>query len=295
MRKKFFKYPTQPIEVWPEKSISELTDEMLLTGFQGKSLSRTIDIWARMLKKKEMIIFLGLSGAMIPAGMRKIISYFIKRRMIDILVATGANLYHDCFEALGKKHYVGSHVTDDIKLRKQRIDRIYDIFADELKFYKTDLWIEKEFCKLLKDSYPHSSREITHLLGKLLSSTGRNKDSVLTSAYKNNVPIFCPALCDSSLGFSIMFANRRRGRNILIDEVKGVNEISRIAEKSKQTGVIYIGGGVPKNYIQQTAVIAGYQTRRDKSHNFVIQITTDSPQFGGLSGCSFEEAQSWEK
>ncbi|MGQ9478962.1 MAG: deoxyhypusine synthase [Thermoproteota archaeon] len=305
---KFLRIPTEPIEVWPDRKISQLIDRMLLTGFQGRKVAEVFQVWSRMLKKRNIVIWFGLAGAMVPAGMRRVISYLIERRMVDVIVSTGANLYHDLFEALGGKHYVGSHLVDDVKLRRAKVDRIYDVFADENKFYKTDNWIEKFFARMLKDNYSYSSREVLHLLGEFLSRYAKDKHSILISAYKNGVPIFCPAFGDSSLGFSIMFANRRdrvinidgaktvlKKKRIIVDYLKDVDESSRITEKAKQTGVIYIGGGVPKNFIQQTAVIASYQTRHDKSHSYAIQISTDVPQWGGLSGCTFEEGQSWGK
>jgi len=306
--KKLLKLPTDPIRVEPDKRISRLTDEMLLTGFQGRKVGEVVQVWSRMLRKKDIVIWLGLAGAMVPAGMRRVISYLIQRRMVDVIVSTGANLYHDLFEALGGKHYVGTHMVDDTRLRREKVDRIYDVFANEKKFYETDLWIEKFFARTLRDDYPYSSREVLYLLGKLLSKHAQDKDSILISAYKNDVPIFCPAFGDSSLGFSIMFSNRRgrvasvdgrkivlKKKRIIVDYLKDVDESSRITERAKQTGVIYIGGGVPKNFIQQTAVIASYQTRHDKSHSYAIQISTDVPQWGGLSGCTFEEGQSWGK
>ena len=128
----------------------------------------------------------------------------------------------------------------------------------------------------------------------LFEEPGR-KESILLNAYRKNIPIFSPALCDSAIGFSIMFANRRGGRKILIDNIKDIDESSRITEKTKKSSVIYIGGGVPKNFIQQTAIIAGYQTGMEKNHNYAIQITTDMPMWGGLSGCTLEEGQSWGK
>ncbi len=307
MRKKILKYPTEPLEVWPKRSISELTEGMLSTGFQGRKLAEVVEVWARMLRKRKIVIWLGLAGAMVPAGMRRVISYLIKRRMIDVLVSTGANLYHDAYEAYGRKHYIGYHLADDVKLRKYKVDRIYDVFADEEGFYRFDNWIEKHFAHDLEDDYPYSSRELAFLLGKTLSKVGREKDSILVSAYRKGIPIFCPALNDSALGFSIMFANRRgrkvktrKGvryirKRILIDALKDVEESSRITEKAKLTGVVYMGGGIPKNFIQQTAVIASYQTRHDRSHNYALQITTDAPHWGGLSGCTLEEAQSWGK
>jgi len=294
-RSRFLKFPTAPLEVLGKETISEFLVGMRSTAFQGRKLAEVADVWTRMLKKKNCIIWLGIAGALVPAGMRKIISYLIRRRMIDVLVSTGANLYHDCFEARGQRHYVGSPFLSDVQLRKQRIDRIYDVLADEQKFYQTDTWIEREFCSYLLDNRPYSSREILHLLGKILEEKGREKESILIDAYKSHVPIFCPALGDSALGFSIMFANRRRGRRIVLDDLKDVDESSRITEKAKMTGVVYLGGGVPKNFIQQTAVVASYQTRHDKSHSMAVQITMDMPVWGGLSGCTFEEAQSWGK
>lgn len=306
--KKILKLPTEPVEVRPEKSISQLTDEMLLTGFQGKKVAEVIQVWSRMLKKKNIVIWLGLAGAMVPAGMRRIISYLIRRRMIDVIVSTGANLYHDLFEALGGKHYIGTHMIDDVRLRREKVNRIYDVFANEKKFYETDLWIEKFFARTLKDDYPYSSREIHYLLGKILSKKAKEKDSILISAYRNGVPIFCPAFGDSALGFSLMLSNRKgrvasidgkkvllKRKRIIVNYLRDVDESSKITERAKQTGVIYIGGGVPKNFIQQTAVIASYQTRHDKSHGYAIQISTDMPQWGGLSGCTLEEGQSWGK
>jgi deoxyhypusine synthase len=296
MAKKLLRWPTAPLGVAPDKKISELSEEMLGTGFQGRKLAEVAEVWCSMLRRRNAVIWMGLAGAMVPAGMRKTISYLIRRRMIDALVSTGANLYHDCFEALGYRHYIGSHLTDDVKMRKQRVDRIYDVFADEDKFYKMDIWIEKELATMLRDNHSYSSREVLQLLGQRLSKEmAGDKDSILVSAYEAGVPLFSPAIGDSSLGFSIMFANRRGGRRIVLNQLKDVDESSRITEKAKWTGVIYIGGGLPKNFIQQTAVIASYQTRHERSHSAAIQVTTDSPQWGGLSGCTLEEGQSWGK
>ncbi|MEM2896212.1 MAG: deoxyhypusine synthase [Candidatus Bathyarchaeia archaeon] len=294
-KKEFLKYPTKPVEVSPNLKLNDLMSRMKFTGFQGRKLAEAFEIWSKMLKENKIVIWFGLAGAMVPAGMRKIISYLIKKRMVDVIVSTGANLYHDCVEVLGGKHYASFSSINDLELRRHKIDRIYDVLADEDKFYAVDKWIEKDFCNVLKDDYPYSSREILYLLGKRLYELKGDRDSILISAYRASVPLFSPALCDSSLGFSIMFANRRRGRKIIADELKEVHETSLITEKSKITGVIYIGGGVPKNFIQQTAVIASYSTRHDRSHNFAVQITTDLPVWGGLSGASFEEAQSWGK
>jgi len=293
--KKLLRQPTVPVSVGQGKSIDELMAEMRYTAFQGRRLGEAVDVWSRMLRKRHIVIWLGLAGAMIPAGMRRIVAYLIKRRMVDVVVSTGANLYHDAFEVAGGRHYMGSVHCDDKKLRRQRIDRIYDVYADEDRFYAFDRWLERVFSKKLEDNYPYSSREIIQILGETFYERYGEVDSMIVTSYRRGVPVFCPALGDSSLGFSLMFANRRLGRDIILNAFKDVDESSRITEKSRITGVIYVGGGTPKNFIQQTAVISSYQTRHDRSHNFAVQFTTDLPVWGGLSGCTFEEAQSWGK
>ncbi|AFC99362.1 deoxyhypusine synthase [Methanocella conradii HZ254] len=291
-KSKFLKRPTAPIEV-ADRSIAELTEAMASTGFQGRKLGESVETWAHMLKEDDLTIFMGLTGAMCPAGMRKIIAYFIQNRMIDCLVSTGANMFHDVHESLGGKHYVGSHAVDDETLFKEGVDRIYDVFAVEEQFRGTDRLIAG-FSETLEQERPYSSREFMFLLGKWLHEKGADHDSIVVSAYVHNVPIFVPALCDSSIGIGLMVA-RRSGNVVNVDQMKDVDEITQIVENSKKTGVIYVGGGVPKNFIQQTEVIASILGLPIQGHSYAIQYTTDAPHWGGLSGCTFEEAVSWGK
>ena len=294
-REQILRRPTRPIEIDPEKTASELVRDMALTGFQGRKLGEAAEVWTTMLKKREMVIWLGLAGAMVPAGMRSLVTYLIRRRMIDVLVTTGATLYHDAYETIGGRHFQGTDTIDNVMLRKQRIDRVYDVYADERKFYELDVMIEKSFSARLQSGRSYSSREVLYEFGKWVSELAKDRDGICVAAYESGVPVFVPAYCDSGMGFSLMFANRRRKRHIVVDHMRDVEESSRITEKSNHTSVIIVGGGVPKNFIQQTAVIASYQTRHDRTHDFAIQFTTDVPQWGGLSGSTFEEAQSWGK
>jgi deoxyhypusine synthase len=289
---KFLRRPTVPVAV-TDKSVAELTEAMAGTGFQGRKLGESVETWAHMLKDDKLTIFMGLTGAMCPAGMRKVISYFIQSRMIDCLVSTGANMFHDVHESLGGHHYVGSHVVSDEALFKEGVDRIYDVFAVEEQFRSTDHLIS-HFSETLEPDRPYSSREFMFLLGKWLYERGADHDSVVVSAYMHDVPIFVPALCDSSIGIGLMVA-RRNGHAINVDQMKDVDEITQIIESSRKTGVIYVGGGVPKNFIQQTEVIASILGLPIEGHSYAIQYTTDSPHWGGLSGCTFEEAVSWGK
>ncbi len=291
-RNKFLQRPTAPIAV-TDKTIAELVEAMACTGFQGRKLGESVETWAHMLKDKKLTIFMGLTGAMSPAGMRKIIAYFIQNRMIDCLVSTGANMFHDIHESLGGRHYVGSHAVSDEALFEEGVDRIYDVFAVEEQFRKTDHLIA-DFGDTLEPGKPYSSREFMYLLGKWLYERGADHDSVVVSAYMHNVPVFVPALCDSSIGIGLMVA-RRKGRAVNVDQMKDVDDITQIIENSKKTGVIYVGGGVPKNFIQQTEVIASILGLPIEGHSYAIQYTTDAPHWGGLSGCTFEEAVSWGK
>jgi len=294
-REQVLRRPTRPVDIQPEKTVSELLSGMSLTGFQGRKLGEAADVWTSMLKKRNLVIWMGLAGAMVPAGMRELITYLVRRRMVDVLVTTGATLYHDAYETIGGKHFLGTDQIDNVMLRHQRIDRVYDVYADENKFYRLDVMLEKELASRLQSGRPYSSREVLYEVGKWLSEKRKDRDGICVAAYEMGVPIFVPAFCDSGMGFSLMFANRRRKRRIIVDHMRDVDESSRITERSGHTAVIIVGGGVPKNFIQQTAVIASYQTRHDHTHDFAIQFTTDLPQWGGLSGSTFEEAQSWGK
>ncbi len=283
---------TEPVKI-EKRGLSELLEDMAKTGLQGRKLGEAFQVWKNMLEDKEVTIFLGLSGAMVPAGMRRVISYLIRKNYIDVIVSTGANIFHDIHEAVGGKHYLGSAHVDDIALLRHGIDRIYDVFAEEEKFRKSDRLIA-EISEELPSDREFSSREFINHLGKRLIERGAAEDSIIVSAIESKLPIFIPALGDSSIGIGLMIA-RRKGVNIMINQMKDVDEITKIVEKTEKTGVIYIGGGVPKNFIQQTEVIASILGFRVNGHEYAIQFTTDAPHWGGLSGCTFEEAVSWGK
>lgn len=277
---------TSPIEV-SNKSFAELLISMSKTGFQGRRLGLAFEIWLEMLKEEKITILMGLAGAMVPAGMRKILTWLIRNRYVDVLVSTGANLFHDLHEALGFKHYLGVDSANDEELYREGIDRIYDVFAYEREFNKLDFLISEIFAE---SEGVFSSREIVEIIAKRVRKDAK-EDSIVLSAYEEGVPIFCPAIADSSIGIGASLA----GKRCIVDTIKDVEELTEIVARSEKTGVIYIGGGVPKNFIQQTEVVARLKGYEVDGHDYAIQITTDSPYFGGLSGCTFEEGISWGK
>ncbi|MEM1514720.1 MAG: deoxyhypusine synthase [Candidatus Bathyarchaeia archaeon] len=294
---KYFTRKLEPIEIRVPKKISELLSEMARTGFQGRKIGEVVDVWETMLKD-DVIVFVGFAGSMSTAGQWKIVNWLIEKRFIDVIVSTGANISEDILEAMGGTYWQGHHIVDDEDLARQRIDRFYDVFADEYEYEEMETLIA-DFMMTLRTDYKYSSAEFLYLFGKYLSEIGIN--SIIAKAYKNNLPVFCPAVVDSAYGVAyIMNKRRSKGKfNIIIDQMRDFEQLVEIKRRSKDTGVIYIGGGVPKDFIQLTAI--GVSITDDGKygtpvpHKYAIQITTDMPHWGGLSGCTFEEAISWGK
>lgn len=285
--------PTHPVQpVRPETDISRLLEGMSRTGFQGRKLGESLDIWSRMIEDDGCTIMLGLSGAMIPAGMQQCLIELVRRRYVDVIVSTGANVFHDTCEHLGVRHYLGHHHVDDRQLFEHGIDRIYDVFAYEEQFREIDAYIA-DFSRSIAP-FNGSSREFIGRLGAFLIDAAPGSESLVAECARQNVPVFIPALCDSSIGIGLVMA-RRKGIEVNIDQIADTDEITRIVEGASSTGVIYIGGGVPKNFIQQTQVIASIHEQNCGGHAYAVQFTTDAPHWGGLSGCTFDEAISWGK
>jgi len=284
--------PTRPFAADQNSSVGSVLERMEGTAFQGRQLGRAFLAWKAMIEDRCTIL-MGMSGAMVPAGMRRLVVYMLQNRLIDCLVSTGANFFHDIHETLGYYHYQGSPMTDDVALAENLIDRMYDVLADEAKFREHDQWIG-QFAASLDQSRPYTTREFLYLLGCELGKRAK-EDGIVSAAAKAGVPLFCPAIGDSSIGIGIA-ENRHRGGNRLVFDIVGdVLDITRIVADSPDTGVIYFGGGTPKNFVQQTEVVAIIMNTGKTGHKYAVQVVTDAPHWGGLSGCTFEEAQSWGK
>ncbi|MDD1646396.1 MAG: deoxyhypusine synthase [Methanomicrobiales archaeon] len=280
------------IPVTPTANVADLLSGMAFTGFQGRRLGESVEIWSQMIRDPDCTILLGLSGAMIPAGMQRCLMALVEHRYIDVLVSTGANIFHDTCEHLGVRHYLGHTHLDDRELLKEGIDRIYDVLAYEEEFRDVDRFIAA-FSREIAP-FRGSSREFVELLGTRLLARAPKASSLTSTCARYGVPVFVPALCDSSIGIGLVIA-RRQGIEVDVDQIADTDEITALVEGAKKTGVVYIGGGVPKNFIQQTQVIASIHEHHLGGHNYAIQYTTDAPHWGGLSGCTFDEAISWGK
>ncbi len=292
----FFRRELKPIEVKAPKKISSLLSEMSRTGFQGRKLGEVVDVWERMLRD-DAVIFFGYAGSMSTTGQWKIINWLIEKRFIDVIVSTGANISEDILEAMGGTYWQGHHMVNDDELTKYKIDRFYDVFADELEYRQMENLIAS-FMRNLASNRKYSSAEFLHLFGKHLLSLGIK--SILATAYENNVPVFCPAIVDSAYGIAYLVNKRINEKfDVTIDQMRDFEQIVEIKRRAENSGVIYVGGGVPKDFIQLTAIGASIMESGEYGephpHKYAIQITTDAPHWGGLSGCTFEEAISWGK
>jgi deoxyhypusine synthase len=284
--------PTRPLAIDGRKSVAALLEKMQGISFQGRNLATAYQIWRRMLNDRVMIM-MGMAGAMVPAGMRRLVVYLIKNRLIDCLVSTGANFFHDVHETLGHFHYQGSPEIDDVELQKNLVDRMYDTLADEEEFREADAMIGR-FAAGLDQSRPYTTREFLYLLGQEISRRAK-QDGIVTAAYKAGIPLYCPAVGDSSIGIGIA-ENRYLGKNrFTFDVIGDVLETARLAGESPASGVIYFGGGTPKNFVNQTEVTATFLRRAHHGHKYALQVVTDAAHWGGLSGCTFAESQSWGK
>lgn len=295
------------------QSISNLLKAMSKTAYQGRTLGRAIDIVEDMIRDESVTIMFGYAGSLSTAGQWKIIKWFIEQGYVDVLVSTGANISEDIVEAMGFNYYhlEGQHAgSTDAQLFEQGYNRYYDIVGKESDYLEMTNQI-CEFMMELKENYNYSSRELLESFGRWLARRGI--DCIVSVAAMQNVPVYCPAIVDSPYGDAALIA-RSKGHNITIDNVKDYVEFTRLAEKIEDTGVIFIGGGVPKDFIQLFAAAADllYESREvpgkeDKRlrrkgtnesyypHKYAVQITMDSPQWGGLSGATLEEAISWGK
>jgi deoxyhypusine synthase len=285
--------PVRPFPISDRATTAELMRRMGGTSFQARHLAQAARIWARAIEDPDATILLGVAGALVPAGMRPVLAYLVEHRMVDCVVSTGANLFHDLYESLGAPHWQHPAETDDVALGRLRFNRFYDVLAPETDFSASEEFVVR-FIRTLDTGRPYTTREFFALLGQALIPAAK-EEGILSAAARGGVPVYSPALGDSMYGLALANARRRWGHAVQFDIIGDVLETTHIVTNSKKSAVIYLGGGTPKNFIQQAAAAAYVLGREGPGHSYGIQITMDQPQWGGLSGCTFEEAQSWRK
>jgi deoxyhypusine synthase len=296
---------------------SDLVDAMADMSIQARNLGACAHVMGRMYAdRRRPTVMLGLAGPLIAAGLRKVIRDLVVGGYVDVVVSTGAILYQDIYQARGFGHYRGTPAADDTALRDLRIDRIYDTYVDEEKFIETDIW-----CGLMADEFAARAAtakarhgqdargthgrdaHATHVTSSrayldYLGSQLRDEQSIVRQCHLLGVPMFAPAINDSSIGIGLTDHRHRclqQGREgLAIDSIRDNYELTQIVVKSPCTAAIYVAGGVPKNYINDSVVMS-YIFGLERGHDYAIQITTAVTQDGGLSGSTLGEAQSWGK
>jgi len=273
----------------------KIIDSMKEMSFTSRDTAKAAEIYNEMIKDQNCSIFLTIAGSTSAAGCMNLYSDLVKYNMVDAIVATGASLIDmDFFEAIGFKHYQGNQFQDDRILRENYINRIYDTYIDEEQLQICD----KTICAIANKlpPKPYTSREFIKELGKYLKKNAKKKGSLIEVAYDCNVPIFCPAFTDSSAGFGLVMHQEKNPNNhITIDSVREFRELTEIKIKSKTSGLLMIGGGVPKNFVQDTVVCAELLGKKVDMHKYAIQVTVADTRDGACSSSTLKEASSWGK
>ena len=272
-----------------------MVEAMGAMAFQARNLNRAAQIYNMMIVDEGCAIIMCLAGSLISAGLKQVILDLIENRMIDAIVSTGANIVdQDFFEALGFRHYQGSQYLDDNTLRDLAIDRIYDTLIDEDELRVCDHTIGEIADSL--EPRPYSSREFISEMGKFLDEHHPNANSIVLAAYRNDVPIFVPAFSDCSAGFGlVMHQTAHPDLHVSLDSAKDFLELTQIKLATKETGLLMIGGGVPKNFAQDIVVAAELLGEDAPMHKYAIQVTVADERDGALSGSTLREASSWGK
>ncbi|MFH1146997.1 MAG: deoxyhypusine synthase family protein [Pseudomonadota bacterium] len=281
------------VQINPGITVADLLDQMSGMSIQARNLGDCAQVLSKMMKDPDRpTVFLGLAGPLIAAGLRNVIRDLITGGYVDAVVSTGAILYQDIYQARGFNHYKGTPAADDAELRDLYIDRIYDTYVDEEAFWATDKWCGKVADELPPGNY--SSRQYLDFVGSRLEDA----NSIVYQCHRLGIPVFSPALNDSSIGIGLTEHRHRNrpgsGGGICIDSIQDNYELTQIVIKSKKTAAIYVAGGVPKNYINDSIVMS-YIFGLQRGHSYAIQITTAVVLDGGLSGSTLGEARSWGK
>jgi len=265
----------------PSGGTDDLIKQWEKSAFGARRIAEATNICQKMISDKDCKVFMSIAGAMVPAGLRQIFVDMIRAGWVDVVVSTGANITHDLVEAFGGKHIIGSSNTDDKKLHKDNMNRIYDVFMPNNVYELLEDWLGEILSQIPEKKY--GIREFLFELGKHVD----DKNSFLRACVDTNTPLFCPALVDSALGMQIEIWSEQH--KLDIQALEDFKELRALAWDNKVKGTIVLGGGTPKNYIMQAMQFA------PEAPQYAVQITTDSVEPGGLSGCTISEEISWGK
>lgn len=293
--------PLSPRDV---TSVNGLLTALGGCSFQGRALSRCLDVLENMARDPECMVIMTLAGAMVPGGMEETVTQLIEEGIIDALVTTGANISHSMVNHADEEnqgHYVGATAVDDADLFRHSINRIYDTFLPEEGYHKGEMLLEA----ILKRHFEENGidpqqewrirpSELFRITGAALATLG--KRGILAAAAQHNVPIFCGATTDSEFALNLVKYNSRNNWRIVLDELSDVLSFADSLLEKERGGTLIVGGGVPRNWAQQAWPLLEMTERTERhGYDMTVRIYTDSPAWGGLSGCTVSESVSWGK
>ena len=272
-----------------------IIDQMGKMSFTSRDLSRATEIYNMMLADKDCAVMLTMAGSTSAGGCMDLYADLVKHNMVDAIVATGASIVDmDFFEGLGYKHYQAKGGVDDRDLRDLYIDRIYDTYIDEEDLQGCDHTILEIANSLEPRAY--SSRAFIREMGRYLAQKGKKENSLVKLAYEHDVPIFCPAFTDSSAGFGLVKHQvENPNRHMTIDSIADFRELTDLKIHAGTTGLLMVGGGVPKNFAQDTVVCAEILGHDVPMHKYAVQVTVADVRDGACSSSTLKEACSWGK
>ena len=291
----------RPIRYYRPRGSAEVRT-LIDEGFQAFNAARLGEacrIYSdKMLSPEhDTTIALTVAGALTPAGLGGAMIEMMERGLIDFVISTGANLYHDLHYALNFTLHRGSPFVDDRELYDDGVIRIYDVLFPAQVLLDTDSYV-RDFLVRCGIDGPISTAELHYALGRDLMAQhpGCEEYSVLAAAAKAGVPIYTSSPGDSSIGMNVAFHELMNGGRLMIDPNKDVNEICAIILAGKKNGAVILGGGSPKNfYLQGQPTLWEVYGIPKGGNDYFIQITTDQVVWGGLSGATPAEAVSWGK
>ena len=283
---KYLTAPIRPVQVDRDRSVAGLLEKMEGAGLGARQLAEAHRIWLDMLGDNTTII-VAASGALIPAGMRRLLAYVIKNRFVDVLVCSGPMLFQDLHETLGRLHYQAHPSMTDAELEASQIDRMWDVLASEEEYREADEWVGG-FTNQLDQTRAYSTREFLHLLGRELAEIATD-DGVLTSAYKARVPVFCPTISDSAITVGIAGARFEKKNAFCFDLAQDVLDLMQVGARSRVTGVLNLGGGTSRSFVQQMETASYILKTQARGHKYAIQISPDAAYPGGRTTSSTGE------
>ena len=272
-----------------------IVEAMGKMSFTSRDLARACEIFNKAVADPDCGVILTLAGSTSAGGCMHVYRDLVRYGMVDAVVATGASLVDmDFFEALGFKHFQGSQDEDDGALRDLYIDRIYDTYIDEKELQACDFAVKQIADGL--EPRPYSSREFIREMGRWLKANAKKRDSLIETCFDHDVPIFCPAFTDSSAGFGLVaHQDANPDRYMTIDSVRDFRELTDVKIAAGTTGLLMVGGGVPKNFVQDTVICAEILGKEVEMHRYAVQITVADVRDGACSSSTLKEASSWGK